>query len=217
MSRAQPLIRLSLSQQIRDHLLGRIVSGTLKPGDRLVELKIADEMATSQAPVREALRELEAIGVVETLRNKGARVRTISDHELGEIYDVRAQLEGYAAELAAGAGAPIKGKLMESVKRMKQAARKGDSIAFAEHNTAFHRRIVESAGNSFLLGVWESLDVKVRTAVNVARSNRDLLEIAESHVAIVDAITSGNCKSARTKAARHVLNNRPRPHSTNAK
>ena len=68
--------------------------------DRLVELKIAAEMATSQAPVREALRELEAMGLIETLRNKGARVRVITDEELRQIYDVRAQLEAYASALA---------------------------------------------------------------------------------------------------------------------
>ena len=77
--------RASLSQQIRDALLERIVSGSLKPGDRLIELKIADEMQTSQAPVREALRELEAIGLIETQRNKGARVRIIDEGELAEI------------------------------------------------------------------------------------------------------------------------------------
>ena len=181
----------------------------MKPGDRLIELKIAEEMSTSQAPVREALRELEAIGVVETLPNKGARVRTITDAELAEMYEVRAQLEGFAAELVARSGAPIKGKLMDSIKRMKQAARADDSMAFADHNTAFHRTIVESAGNSFLLDLWETLAVRVRTAVNVARSRRNLKAIADSHIAIVDAIAAGNARQARAKATEHVLENRP--------
>ena len=68
------LSRSSLADQIRDHLLSRIVQGELQPGERLVELKIASEMSTSQAPVREALRQLDALGVIETLRNKGARL-----------------------------------------------------------------------------------------------------------------------------------------------
>ena len=146
MSLAEPLSRIGLSQQIRDRLLSRIMSGALKPGDRLVELRIAGEMATSQAPVREALRELEAMGVVETLRNKGARVRVITDDELRQIYDVRAQLEGYAAELAAAGGAPIKSKLVACIRAMRKAARQSDQIGFADHNSQFHRLIVESTG-----------------------------------------------------------------------
>ncbi len=209
MSIAPPLSRVSLSQQIRDRLLSRIMSGTLKPGDRLVELKIAGEMATSQAPVREALRELEAMGVVETLRNKGARVRVITDEELRQIYDVRAQLEGYASELAAGTGADLTSRLEECVAKMRKAARKDDSMAFADHNMAFHRAIVEGSGNMVLLGMWETLNVKMRTMVNVVRGSRNLLDLAESHVPIIDAIAAGDGARAHEAAKQHVLDNKP--------
>lgn len=209
MSIAPPLSRISLSQQIRDRLLSRIMTGTLKPGDRLVELKIAGEMATSQAPVREALRELEAMGVVETLRNKGARVRVISDEELRQIYDVRAQLEGYASELAARNGDTLKAGLEACVAKMRKAARKGDSMAFADHNMAFHRVIVEGSGNSVLLGMWETLNVKMRTMVNVARSSRNLMDLAESHLPIVEAIAAGDGGQAHDAAKQHVLDNKP--------
>ena len=66
MASTNPLARISLSQQIRDQLLDRIMHGELSPGVRLIELRIAAEFSTSQAPVREALRELEAMGVIET-------------------------------------------------------------------------------------------------------------------------------------------------------
>ena len=193
----------------RDRLLSRIMTGALKPGDRLVELKIAGEMATSQAPVREALRELEAMGVVETLRNKGARVRVISDEELRQIYDVRAQLEGYASELAARNGAALKAGLEACVAKMRKAARKGDSMAFADHNMAFHRAIVEGSGNRVLLGMWETLNVKMRTMVNVARSSRNLIDLAESHLPIVEAIAAGDGALAHETAKQHVLDNKP--------
>ncbi|MEX3010908.1 GntR family transcriptional regulator [Hoeflea sp. TYP-13] len=209
MSLAQPLSRASLSQQIRDRLLSRIMTGALKPGDRLIELKIASEMATSQAPVREALRELEAMGVIETLRNKGARVRVITDEELRQIYDVRAQLEGYASELAALSGTAIKARLTALIRDMKKAARKGDSAAFADYNMEFHRVIVENSGNQVLLGMWETLNVKMRTMVNVARSSRNLQELAESHEPIVDAIVSGDGARAHAVARTHVLDNKP--------
>jgi len=133
MTTATPLPRASLSQQIRDQLLERIMRGELAPGNRLIELKIAAEFSTSQAPVREALRELEAVGVIETLPNKGARVRTISNEELRELYEVRAQLESYATQLVAELGIPLKSKLKEALKTMRKAARECDSIAFASH------------------------------------------------------------------------------------
>jgi DNA-binding GntR family transcriptional regulator len=213
MSSTNSLPRASLSQQIRDQLISRIMLGELQPGTRLIELKIASEFSTSQAPVREALRELEALGVVETLPNKGARVRTISNEELGQLYDVRAQLESYATQMVTEQGLPLKSKLKDAVRAMKRSARDGDSIAFASHNSLFHRIIVAGSGNKVLLEVWETLNVQSRTVTNVTRSKRNLVELAESHLEIIDAIASGDPAKANTAAKEHVLVNRPTPYT----
>ncbi len=209
MSSATPLPRANLSQLIRDQLLDRIMRGELIPGNRLIELKIAAEYSTSQAPVREALRELEAMGVIETLPNKGARVRTITNKELGELYDVRAQLESYAAQLVTERGVALKSKLKDAVKAMKRAARESDSIAFASHNSCFHRIIVENSGNSVLLELWETLNVQARTMTNVTRSRRNLMDLADSHLVIIEAITTGKPSTANKVSRDHVLANRP--------
>ena len=95
--------RTVLREQVKDVLLQRIVSGELQPGERLVETRIAQELGTSQAPVREALRDLELLRLVESEPFRGARVRSLGDEELVEIYPVRAVLEELAAKLAAGA------------------------------------------------------------------------------------------------------------------
>lgn len=203
------LTRTSLSDQIKEHLLARIMDGTLRPGDRIVELKVAAEMATSQAPVREAIRELEALGIVESLRNKGSRVRVINEAELRDMYDVRAKLEGYAAELATRKQAPIGKALRACIKEMKNAAKEGDSLSFVEHNSAFHRVIVEAAGNVILTDLWTTLNVKVRTFLNVSRQKYDLNEVARSHQIIVDAIEQGSPAKARAAAEAHVFGNKP--------
>ncbi|WP_281288797.1 GntR family transcriptional regulator [Phaeobacter marinintestinus] len=203
------LVRSSLSAQIRDRLVSQIVGGELKPGDRLVELRIASEMETSQAPVREALRELEAMGLVETAHNRGARVRILSDDELREIYDVRSQLEGYAAELVARTGVSLKSSLERKMADMRRAANKSDSKTFSEHNTTFHRLIMEAAGNVTLVSLWEGLNVKSRTMLNVARHKTDLMVVTESHQRLVDALESGHDIRARDEAIAHVLDNRP--------
>jgi len=209
MQSTSPLSRTSLPQQIRDQILERIMTGELQPGSRLIELKIASEFSTSQAPVREAIKELVVLGVIETIPNKGARVRTISNDELRQLYDVRAQLESYAALLVTQNAIPVKSKLKEALRSMKRAARESDSIAFASHNSHFHRTIVEASGNKVLLELWQTLNVQSRTMTNVARSRRNLMQLANSHVAIIDAISAGNADQASTVSKAHVLDNRP--------
>ena len=91
----------SLREQIREHIVEGIVSGRWKPGERIVERRIATELEVSQTPVREALRELESLRLIESAPNKGVRVRNLTAADLEESYPVRAGLEAIAAELAA--------------------------------------------------------------------------------------------------------------------
>ena len=207
---AQPqIVRSSLSTQIRDHLMQQILTGALQPGDRLVELRIASELNTSQAPVREAVRELEAIGLVETRHNKGARVRVITDDEIAEIYDVRAQLEGYASECAARSGKSLTNRLEKQIEGMESAATAGDTIEFSKFNTRFHRIILEAAGNATLLAMWEGLHVRSQTSLNVFRQSADLKAVTESHRILVETLASGDAEAARQAAMDHVLSNKP--------
>lgn len=209
MSDTALLNRQSLSEQIKAALLDRILRGVLKPGDRLIELKIAEEMDTSQAPVREALRELEAIGIIETRRNKGARVRVIDDREQAEIYAVRAELEGFGTALATAHAPEIADELVACIADMERCARDGDPIRFAQMNSEFHRTIMRASGNGTLFDLWSRLDVRSRTLVNVARQRGDLERIARSHGGIVDAIRSGDIAAARAAAEDHVRANAP--------
>src|SRR5258707_15138406 len=92
-----------MSDRICRILADRIIAGQLAPGERLVEMRIAEEFRTSQAPVREALRELETLRLVESEPYRGTRVRDVGAEEMAEAYAVRAVLEQAAAELAAPA------------------------------------------------------------------------------------------------------------------
>src|SRR3954469_5532072 len=95
--------RQMLKDQIREVLLERILDGTYAPGERIVETQVASEFSVSQGPVREALRELETLGMVVSEPYRGARVREVTPAELAEVYPVRALIEGYAAQEAAKA------------------------------------------------------------------------------------------------------------------
>lgn len=100
MPRNDPISRSVLSDQVKDRLLQEIMAGHYPPGARIVETRVARELGTSQAPVREALRDLEALGVVEINAFRGARVRHPTKAELLEAYGIRAELESLGARLA---------------------------------------------------------------------------------------------------------------------
>jgi DNA-binding GntR family transcriptional regulator len=205
-----PTGRLSLAEKVRVELLTRILDGTIRPGERIIELRVAEEFGTSQAPVREALRALEVLGVVEASPNRGARARVLDSRELAEISDVRAELEGYAASLAALSFEGNTAELEAYVETMRRAAKASDVRRFAEANAAFHRLIVRFAGNATLLDIWSLLNVKAHTVMNVLRSQRDLSLVADSHIPIVAALNDGDARAARRATRAHVIGNKLR-------
>src|SRR3954454_19133104 len=120
------IARTVLREQVKDVLLQRILSGEYRPGERLVETRIAQELGTSQAPVREALRDLELLRFVESEPFRGARVREVSEEELIEIYPVRAALEEIAAREAATRLDGDVTQLEAELDAMRAAAERGD-------------------------------------------------------------------------------------------
>jgi DNA-binding GntR family transcriptional regulator len=196
--------RTVLREQVKDVLLQRIVSGELQPGDRLVETRIAQELGTSQAPVREALRDLELLRLVESEPFRGSRVRVFDEEEMIDVYPVRASLEELAARLAAEKLEGDVSALEVEFEGMRDAVRRGDTNALVRHDIAFHRLIVEAAGNSVLLQCWESLGVESRITISLYGTYMDPTLAAERHVKLIDAIRSGNAATAGREGRRHV-------------
>ena len=199
----------TLSGQVRNYILTKILNGEFEPGERLIEMKIAHHMQTSQAPVREALRELESTGLLETLPNRGSRVREVSNQELSDIYDVRAQLEGYAAEIICQKQTSIVEELTETVARMIDTAKKDDLMSFASINHEFHSIIIRNAGNEILLKTWQTLHIQIKTFLIVNRLEKDLPEVAKSHYKIIDAFRNFDGVNARLEVIKHIHYNRP--------
>jgi DNA-binding GntR family transcriptional regulator len=195
--------RTVLREQVKDVLLERILEGEYAPGDRLVETRIAHELGTSQAPVREALRELAALRFVETEPFRSARVRAVSPLELAEAYPVRAALEELAASEAAGRMAGNVDELDAELEAMREAARLGDVRRQIAHDVAFHRRIVAAAENRVLLEVWSSLHIEARTTVTLVKTHIDPEALAELHVPILEAIRGGDRAAAAATTRRH--------------
>jgi DNA-binding GntR family transcriptional regulator len=198
------IARTVLREQVKDVLLQRIIRGELQPGDRLVETRIAQELGTSQAPVREALRDLELLRLVESEPFRGARVRGFSEAELIEVYPVRAVLEELAAREATARLDGDVSNLEAEVEAMRAAAREGDLHGLVQHDFAFHRRIVEAAGNDVLLQCWKTLGVEGPITITIYGTQVEPGDAAELHVPILDAIRSGSVAAAGREARRHV-------------
>jgi DNA-binding GntR family transcriptional regulator len=196
--------RTVLREQVKDVLLQRILSGELPPGSRLVETRIAQELGTSQGPVREALRDLELLRLVESEPFRGARVRSLDDKALVEISPVRAALEELAARLAAERLGGDVSALEAELDAMRRAARKGDLAELSRHDIAFHRRMVQAAGNEVLEQTWKSLGVEGRITVAVYGVSVAPADAAELHVPLLDAIRDGDSERAGKEARAHV-------------
>ena len=189
MSHGAAISRSVLSDQVKDRLLRAILDGRYPPGARIVETRVARELGTSQAPVREALRDLEALGVVETTAFRGARVRRPSAAELLEGFTVRAELESLGARLAIPRLTDEDICVLAGyVEEMRRAAEAGDFHAEATADAAFHGRIVELAGNAALQRVWKTLEPFSRTYITMVVPGVDRRRIAELHAPVLAAL-----------------------------
>ncbi|WP_017587998.1 GntR family transcriptional regulator [Nocardiopsis ganjiahuensis] len=199
------LAREPLREQIRQVLVEGLLSGRWQPGERIVERRIATELNVSQAPVREALRELETLRLIETVPNKGARVRAFGVQDMAEIYPVRAGLELVAAQLAAPRLAEDPSPLEREVEALQRATAQGDVTEQIKHSVEFHREVVRAADNSVLLHTWESLGVEVWTALSVRWLNMELHAKAADHAQITRAFREGD-PAVGQMLSEHVLN-----------
>ncbi len=193
-----------LSDQVEDHLLQAILSGRYPPGSRIVESRVARELGVSQAPVREALRDLEALGVVEITAFRGASVRSPSKAELLEAYGVRAELESYGAQLALKRVSDADlAALQRSIDAMHRAAAAGDTHEEAVVDGEFHARLIGITGNRTLERVWRYLVPVARTFITLTAPGVDAIAAADLHQPILDALRLRDPDLAVTAIRRH--------------
>jgi DNA-binding GntR family transcriptional regulator len=182
------------SQAIRDQVLdaieGALISGALRPGERVVEAKIASEAGISRGPVREAIQRLVAEGILVHIPNKGTFVAPWDDTDVAETYSLRALLESYAARLTMQRMSENDRQEMESiVERMFERARANDPDGAYELDIQFHRRLAELSGHSLLVRMLSEIGRRISMLVNLdARTTPDLIEYAQNHNMLLDAL-----------------------------
>ena len=196
--------RTVLREQVKDVLLQRIVSGELKPGERLVETRIASELGTSQAPVREALRDLELLRMVESEPFRGARVRAFGDDELSRSTRCAPRSRSSRRRRRRSGSTATWPCWSARSRRCGRRRRRGDLSALVQHDIAFHRLMVEAAGNPVLEQCWKSLGVEGRITISLYGTYVEPHDAAEKHVPILEAIRAGKPGAAGREARKHV-------------
>lgn len=220
MDLSQPIAPTSYADEIAFRLEAEILGGAYEPGSHLMQEEICARFGVSRTPVREALRKLQAQKLVDLVPNKGARIRVITLSELREVYAVRAELEGYAAALAADAFSGGDVATLEAIQAQLEAVvatlglppgeRAGDSLIneqLTRYNEQFHGVIRDVAGNRLLYDmtgdlqrrfpkdyVWKTIESsKQIKAINVTEHRR-----------VLRALQRNDAEAARREMTEHV-------------
>jgi DNA-binding GntR family transcriptional regulator len=199
------LKRTCMRDRIRETLVSRILDGTYPAGTQLKELYLAREFDVSQAPIREALRELEGSGLVASERFRGTRVKGADFAEMRESYELRMMLEMRSVSLAAPYEPELLADLGEYLRGMDAAVKVDDSESYIDNALRFHRRLVESSGNRTFLGVWDSLlwDIRGRIALRrLAERGQSLKALVNMHRSLLVRLRAQDVQGAteRVKA-----------------
>jgi DNA-binding GntR family transcriptional regulator len=203
---AVPLQFATKAEAVYEELRHRILTGVLEPSARLNQDALAPELGVSVTPVREAVRRLEAEGLVQFQAHKTVIVTPLSRVELAEIYDVRVQLDPYAAALAT---ARVTDSELLEIEELSLAQANSNPVAQVELNRSFHRGIYARSGNELLTGIldrlWERTD---RYRVMLVISDVDVVTVAREHAAIVAAMKTRRPRTVAKLIRAHVANAR---------
>ncbi|MEQ0565040.1 GntR family transcriptional regulator [Amycolatopsis sp. NEAU-NG30] len=204
MNERQPLA--ATRQRVREELRERILTGRLRPGDRLVERELAEDLGVSRVPVREAIRSLEAEGFLVVQSPRRVVVRQLARVDVEELFDVREALEGLAAGLAAArAGAAERKRLERVLADAARATARGDAARIPVLNSRFHDEIVAIAGNALLSTMLQPLEGRLRWLTS---QNEHWADLLDEHRRLYEAIVSGDAERAKASAVEHVRVNR---------
>lgn len=184
-------------------LLDEIRSGALPPGARLRETELAERLGISRTPVREAIRQLEADGLVAHLPRQGATIRSLDHAEVVELYEMRAVLEGTAARLATRAASEI--EIAELIALNAELAAAPAGAQAREVNRQFHRMLLESARNRFLLKSMSALQktLLILGPTTLADPSRAGAAVSE-HATVLAALQSRDGAGAESAMRAHV-------------
>jgi DNA-binding GntR family transcriptional regulator len=197
-----------LRELVFESLREAILSQQLEPGERMMEIQLAEEMGVSRTPVREAIRKLELEGLVVMIPRKGAYVAGLSLKDVAEVFEIRRVLEGLAAELAVDR---ITDDELENLERylvkIAEDIERSDLNKVVETDTDFHTLLYQASRNQRLAQIINNLREQIQRfrATSLSHPGR-MKEALEEHRKIVEAISSRDSETARRLAQEHIEN-----------
>jgi len=202
----------SLSSVVQGELERMILSGELRPGEKLTEMALAARLGVSRGPLREAFRMLDESGLVRTEKNRGVFVRDLPVEEAMEIFDLRAAMDELVGRRLAVSIAPAALKEVRAlVDQMEQAVKAKDAPRYHLLNLRFHDRLVELAGNGKLTAIYRKLIKELSLFRRLNLADGWLMPIsAGEHRQIVKTIASGDAEAAGRAMYDHVMESKER-------
>ncbi|MGL5207349.1 MAG: GntR family transcriptional regulator [Acidaminococcaceae bacterium] len=187
------LKRESAREQIRDSILTGIHNGTFPLGYKLREKELADLYGTSQAPVREALRELEGLQYVENIPYKGTVVKEVTIDDLTIAYRLRGIFEQIAVERIHEKNAAVNwSELKEIANKIDEAAKAKNKTEYAKYNVLFHQYFIEKSGITMLKRMWSLVSFPTQVETALGYIDIPLVEFSKEHFKIIDALEKGD-------------------------
>lgn len=201
----EPLQCKTKAEMIYATLRESIVSGDLKPGERIVLRKVASELGVSAIPVREAVKILEAEGLIEVLAHSEVIVSRLSEKDFRQLSDIRVILEGYATFLATKNTNPkFLADLENQIKKMQTCIDKQDFRQYSKLNIIFHQTIYENCGNDHLKKMIDDLTARTdRARALFTYSPKRNTKSIEDHHNIIQAIAKGDAEAAQKLMCLH--------------
>lgn len=196
----------NIVQKLRDQIENEIFNGTLPAGKRLDETQLAGQFGVSRTPVREALMQLSAIGLIEIRPRRGAIVAEPAPHRVYEMFEVMAELEAMAGAHASRRHTPAdRTALLAAHEACSRSADTADADAYYYANETFHTAIYDASHNSFLREQCLALHRRLRPYRRLQLRVRNRMEnsLAE-HGHIVDAILEGSAERAAAALRAHI-------------
>lgn len=196
-----------LEDRIVRVLRDAIISGALSPGERLIEESLAEKFGVSRAPLREALKELAAAGLVVIIPRKGTFVVELTERDIWEIYTLRIALETTAVEILAGTIEPEQIETLHTlIDEMRDALRGDERESIVELDMELHESLCQFCGHTRLYEAWRRIADQLLSFLAAADQLYDDSQIIERHLTLVDAIASGNRELAVETIHEHILN-----------
>ncbi len=198
---------LPLHKVVYNKLRESILSGALKPGEKLIENEISKKLNISKTPLREAIRELSQEGLIIHNTRRGIRIIDFSEEDVFEIITLRAELEALGIQLAIE---KLREEdfvvLQEIVDQLRDASNKEDKVAMAKSDMDFHRFLMHKAGNSRLEKAWETIASQMTVLLKMIDFYSCTPNFAEiNHRRLIDSIRSGDSEKTSATLKSHIL------------